>query len=60
MHRYGPKYNRGIKKYMKKITENETPVNSTGPNVSGTEGDTSFSPRLFGILRRAILKKKKK
>ena len=45
---------------MKKLKEDAVPVNATGSSVSGTDGDTSFSPRLFGVLKRAILNTKKK
>ena len=49
---------------MKKLKEDAVPVNATGPGVSGTDGDTSFSPRLFGkfglMVRKALEKRKKK
>lgn len=64
MYRYGPKYNRGTTKNMKKVNEDQVPVNATGSGVSGTDGDNSFSPRLLGVLKRvlerAIPEKKKK
>lgn len=40
---------------MKKLKEDAVPANATGPGVSGTNGDTSFSPRLFTMLKRALL-----
>lgn len=49
---------------MKNIKEDAIPTNATGPSVVGTDGDTSFSPKLFGVvkrvLKRAALEKKKK
>lgn len=49
---------------MKKVNEDQVPVNATGSGVSGTDGDNSFSPRLLGVLKRvlerAILVNKKK
>lgn len=45
---------------MKKIKEDAIPANADGPGVVGTDGDTSFSPRLFNMLKRAALKRKKK
>lgn len=45
---------------MKKIKEDAIPGNSTGPGVVGTDGDTSFSPRLFAMLKRTALKRKKR
>ena len=54
MYRYGPKYNRGTTKNMKKVNEDQVPVNATGSGVSG------FSPRLFDVLTRVMLNKKKK
>lgn len=45
---------------MKKLKEDAVPANATGAGVSGTGyGDTSFPPRLFTMLKRAILAKKK-
>ena len=45
---------------MKKVNEDAVPANATGSGVSGTDGDTSFSPKLFGMLKRAALERKKK
>jgi hypothetical protein len=44
---------------MKNIKEDAIPTNATGPGVVGTDGDTSFSPRLFAMVKRAALEKKK-
>jgi hypothetical protein len=45
---------------MKKIKEDAVPSNATGPGVVGTDGDTTFSPNLFGILVRKAIENKKK
>lgn len=45
---------------MKKIKEDAIPANATGPGVVGTDGDTSFSPRLFAMLKRKAIERKKK
>lgn len=45
---------------MKKLKEDAVPANATGAGVSGPDGDTSFSPRLLGVVKRAMLERKKK
>jgi hypothetical protein len=45
---------------MKKLKEDAVPVNATGSGVVGTDGDTSFSPRLFAMLKRKAIERKKK